>query len=265
MVSAVLITSNALRHHFVANYLSDHLNLAGVVSEAKLASPQGATVAEDEIIKTHLQELKETEKEFFGGYENFKIPKSSVLEIARGTSNDPAVFEWVKNKNPEYLILFGSSIIKDPLLSYFKDKVINMHLGLSPYYRGSGTNFWPLVFREPECVGATIHLATLEVDAGAILGQVRPDFVPGDNCHTLGFKTVIAGTQLLVKIIGAYNKGNLAGHRQNLSIGKVFKKKNFNAEAVLAMRKNFETGMIEEYLNDQADRNQQYPIISPFL
>jgi len=264
MASIVLITSNALRHHFVANYLSDHLNLAGVVSEAKLASAQGATAAEDEIIKTHLRELKEKEREFFGEHENFKIPARNMLEVARGASNGTEVFEWIKNKNPDYLILFGSSIIKNPLLEYFKDKTINLHLGLSPYYRGSGTNFWPLVFREPECVGATIHLATLEVDAGAILGQVRPDYALGDNCHTLGFKTVIAATHLLVRIIEGYNQGNLTGHRQNLSIGKVFKKKDFNAEAVLVMRKNFETGMIEEYLDKQIARNQRYPIIFPF-
>ena len=72
-----------------------------------------------------------------------------------------------------------------------------MHLGLSPYYRGSGTNFWPLVDRLPECVGVTIHLAIPSVDAGPILTQVRPDIEPTDRAHEIGSRAIIAGLYAL--------------------------------------------------------------------
>ena len=112
-----------------------------------------------------------------------------------------------KKKGAEYIILFGSSIIKPPLLEFFNKKIINIHLGLSPYYRGSGTNFWPLVNNEPECVGATIHLAVLKVDAGSILAQARPESLSElDNSHDIGCKAIISGTKKMRECI--YQKRN---------------------------------------------------------
>ena len=35
------------------------------------------------------------------------------------------------------------------------NKILNLHLGISPYYKGSGTNYFPLVNNEPQYVGAT--------------------------------------------------------------------------------------------------------------
>ncbi|MEW6221793.1 MAG: formyl transferase, partial [Candidatus Hadarchaeota archaeon] len=174
--------------------------------------------------------------------------------------NSPEVFKWVTSLSPDYVILFGSGIIKDPLLSYYKNKMINMHLGLSPYYRGGGTNFWPLVNGEPECVGVTIHLATADVDGGPILSQERPDVEIGDGPHDIGCKTIIAGTDLMIKCIREYKRGRITPTPQKPG-GKLYKRKDFNADAVRKMLKNFESGMIEEYLKNKAERDRNYPII----
>jgi hypothetical protein len=47
--------------------------------------------------------------------------------------------------SPDLIISYGCSIIKRPLIEYFDKKFINIHLGLSPYYKEGGTNFWPFV------------------------------------------------------------------------------------------------------------------------
>ena len=44
---------------------------------------------------------------------------------------------------------------KGKILKEFRSKIINAHLGLSPYYRGSGTNIFPFVNKEIEYVGVT--------------------------------------------------------------------------------------------------------------
>jgi methionyl-tRNA formyltransferase len=136
-----------------------------------------------------------------------------------------------------------------------------MHLGLSPYCRGSGTNFWPLVFEQPECVGATIHLAVLSVDAGAILVQVRPDAEIGDRAHELGTKTIMAGAAALPRVLELFAAGQIAPRTQDLSRGRVFRRKDFNAAAVRQMWQNFETGMMRDYLTNAVERRAQFPIV----
>ena len=48
-------------------------------------------------------------------------------------------------------------------------KALNIHLGISPYYRGTDCNFWALYDNNPHLVGATIHLLSKGLDNGPIL------------------------------------------------------------------------------------------------
>jgi methionyl-tRNA formyltransferase len=155
--------------------------------------------------------------------------------------------------------LYGSSIIRERLLSLFEDKTINMHLGLSPYYRGSGTNFWPLVNGEPELVGVTIHLATLDVDAGEILKQVRPEIESGDRNHDIGCRAIIAGTHAMIAAIEGYDAGAIPPQKQ-ASGGKLYRRKDFNIDAVRQMWSNLDEGMISSYIAEP-ERTDRYPIV----
>ena len=74
---------------------------------------------------------------------------------------------------------------------------MNIHLGLSPYYRGAGTNFWPLVNGEPEYCGATIHILDGGVDTGPVIAHVRPEIAAGDGPHDIGNKTIVAAAGAL--------------------------------------------------------------------
>ena len=48
-------------------------------------------------------------------------------------------------------------------------KAINIHAGVSPYYRGTDCNFWALYDDNPHLVGATIHLLSKGLDSGSML------------------------------------------------------------------------------------------------
>ena len=95
--------------------------------------------------------------------------------VAAGACNDPAEVALMTAARPDVVLVFGTGILREPLLSAFDGRIINIHLGLSPYYRGAGTNFWPLVNREPEYVGATIHYLDAGIDTGPILAHAQAD------------------------------------------------------------------------------------------
>ena len=190
----------------------------------------------------------------------FRSSRSTVLRLATGHYS-PNTLAWLQSHQPDFVILYGSSIIKPPLLDFYKDKMINLHLGLSPYYRGSGTNFWPLVNREPECIGATIHLAVQRVDAGEILAQVRPAAEAGDRAHELGTKTIVAALDLMPHIRSLYAAGQIAPATPDLSLGRNFRQEMFQCAGRPEMWQHFDTGdgRVPRVVEERSDK---YPIVN---
>ena len=77
------------------------------------------------------------------------------------------------------------------MLKKYKKKFLNIHLGLSPYYKGSATNFWPFVNNELQFVGVSFLGIDDGIDTGPIIHQIRPDFKIGDSIHDVGNKLII--------------------------------------------------------------------------
>jgi methionyl-tRNA formyltransferase len=259
--TVVVITGSERRHRFFTERLAERVNVVGVVSEMKrptVARPESLSPEDAETIRAHFAERDAAEQRLLGSAD---LPSAApILKVAAGVANSDETTRWVQDRDPKFIVLYGSGIIKPPLLNLFEGRIVNLHLGLSPYYRGSGTNFWPLVHRVPECVGGTIHLANQEVDAGAILMQFRPNAELTDRGHELGTKTIIKGAELMSQVLKDYESGNLVAQRQDLSSGSVFFNRDFNAAAVRTAWQHFETGMMAEYLGDEQRRNSLFPI-----
>jgi hypothetical protein len=260
----VIITSDQLRHRYFCKELSLNLNLVGIVAETKSVSTNDFSkfsFPDQRLIKKHFDERDEVEKEMLGHFIDF--PEVDRLMIKFGELNSLSVYNWVLEHNPDLILLYGSGIVKNPILSFYENRIINLHLGLSPYYRGSGTNFWPLVFEQPECVGATIHLAINKVDAGSILHQLRPEIEKNDRVHEIGTKTIIKATKEISTVLKKYlsNPGQVQPVIQDQGIGKIFKNKDFNAEVLKRVWYNFDNGMIDKFLIHSKSRYDQFPIV----
>lgn len=260
MNSILIITGNQRRHRYFVNTLNAHFDIVGVLSESVYQPPLVGLVEDVNVIKKHFLERDEAELEYFKHDDEFNLPEKNFLSLNKGEANSEWVVNWIGSRKPDFIILYGSGIIQKILLERYVDKVINMHLGLSPYYRGSGTNFWPLVNNEPELVGTTIHLASQVIDGGAILGQVRPSPVITDRCHDLGCKSIIAGAGLMIRCIQSHGKGQIQPFPQKAK-GNLYRRSDFTAEAVRKMWLNFDNGMMENYLTAMLARQSAYPIL----
>lgn len=260
----VVLTANHLRHHYFVNTIAATFPVVGVFQEVKRsliqASPDREIQTSVDVMSTHLTERDAKEQEYFGAHTSLQNMVPIVL--SPGEVNSPEVFRQVQALAPDCILLFGTSIIKPPLLSEFEGRMINMHLGLSPYYRGAATNFWPLVNNQPECVGATIHHAILKVDAGPILAQIRPDVTDNDGPHDLGCKTIIAGVKAILSVLSVFQNSRIPeGRIQPASGGLLYKRKDFTADAVGKMRDHFRNGMIPAYLAEKESRDRQFPLV----
>lgn len=257
-----LLTSNHRRHRWVAAQLASVAQLACVLTEAKPPQNPGSSPSESEEIRAYFAARDDSEARWFrDAPDRFADIAQHARELPWQGANGPGAFELLREIGVERVFLFGSSIIRDPLLAHFGGRIVNMHLGLSPYYRGSATNFWPLVHGLPECVGVTVHHATAVVDGGGILAQARPAIERGDSVHDIGCKTLAAGSGLLQRY--AAMAGPLpAGVRQS-GEGRLCRRADFGIEPLHQLKSRFRDGMLDDYLRDRPRRDAAYPIVPP--
>lgn len=246
----VVFTSNAIRHKFIANILSTAADDTLVITECQ---PNDALKAENKNEKPTLTEAHfllryETEKRFFPGNDFFFAKTIPLLYREINTSY---VYETVKAFNPEAMFVFGSSIIGSKLLLLPPPgRFINLHLGLSPYYRGSGTNFWPFVNEEPEYAGSTLLHIDTGIDTGDIIAHIRPIIVKDDNVHTVGCKIIQESADSLVKILKLLKEGKELPRIKQWKEGRerYYKKADWNESVLASYLDKLEHGLIDRYL-----------------
>lgn len=245
----VILTSNAIRHKFLANTIGADCDETLIISECKplSLSNQIARAGED-LATEHFILRDNVEYEFFKGNDSFNYPCLPVLYKEVNTSY---LYEAVKDFGPDLMIVYGTSIIRKPLLDLLPyGKIINLHLGISPYYRGSGTNFWPFVNRELQFVGSTLLNIDAGVDTGDIIAHVRPEFEEGDTVHSVGCKVIRDSAEALRILISKARDGEPAEAVKQWETvpSRYYRKKDFGEQALKDYYSNLETRVVKEYL-----------------
>jgi methionyl-tRNA formyltransferase len=220
---AVVLTSNQPRHAHLARTVARAFDLALVIREEKGAYYATQRVQSPFVVE-HFTRLATTERAYFS---DAGWPDTELIDCPKTAVNEDGQIRAAAAVQPDIVFLFGTSILADEWLSRFHDRIVNLHLGLSPYYRGSATLFWPVARQEIECVGATIHLAERRVDAGRILARVKPRLTVGDTYYDISHKTIRDAIDALPGVAQRYLAGSLVPTPQDISQSLVFRQRDF--------------------------------------
>ena len=262
-----LITSNEMRHIFFRRMVNSFKKSSVVfcISETTDSSQYHQVLKNKESSlseKQHFIQRENTEKDFFETFVNNSPDPKNIYFLPKGAINsDTIIQEKLYISKPDVIVSYGCSIIKNNIIQKFSVKFINLHLGLSPYYKGSGTNLWPLVNNEPEYLGITYMYIDGSIDTGDILHQIRPNIYTYDNVHTIGNRLIKDMTIELELLLNKIQKINSLP-QWRIANEKIYKKKDFSEESLLAMRKNFNNGMLENYLSNKKERDKKVPIVN---
>ncbi|SMC26330.1 Formyl transferase [Desulfacinum hydrothermale DSM 13146] len=138
--------------------------------------------------------------------------------------NHPRVLDLVDRLDPDLITVFGTSLIRDPLLGRGRLGMVNLHGGLSPHYRGADGTFWALYHEEPHRVGCTIHFIDTGIDTGRLIAHVCPEVREGDDELTLFWRGVRDSAEVYAELLDRLERGERLGAVQG-ERGRLFQVK----------------------------------------
>jgi folate-dependent phosphoribosylglycinamide formyltransferase PurN len=209
------MTGTHPRHGFLARAVAQSKLLAALVLEQREdhlpEPPDDLPPATRELFKRHFAGRAAAEARFFGGSDSAADGLGAVeqLRISREELNGPRTWAFLEKFQPDLLLSYGVHKLTPETLARSKGFCWNIHGGLSPWYRGTITHFWPSYLLEPQMTGMTVHETTEAIDGGAVVHQTCAELVRGDGLQDLACRAVVALAQEIPTLLARANKGAL--------------------------------------------------------
>jgi len=144
---------------------------------------------------TSLKRYKELKAEF--NFDTTPIESTKVVRVP--SVNSEQTKKLLKELQPGCVAVTGTRIISSEVLECVAAKFINIHVGITPLYRGVHGAYWALVEDNRKACGVTVHLVDAGIDTGNILERGIIEPTAEDNFVTYGLHQLAVGIPLLKK------------------------------------------------------------------
>ena len=111
-----------------------------------------------------------------------EIPSDKIEHV--DSVNSDHMYEKIKEYQPDLVIINGTPIIKKHILDAVEVHFLNIHVGLTPKYRGVHGGYWALYNKDENMVGVTTHFVDASIDTGTVLDQKTIQVTSDDNFLT---------------------------------------------------------------------------------
>lgn len=269
-MKTVLFTRTGFHHTSFINRMQEECEVVCVIREAY---PQKTNTPDNRRVHQNNSYLKAFQKRYSAGFADhpklkdyltspfdavMKKKDVTYLDVACGDINSEQFSEMLTDLQPDVIAVLGSSVIKKHVISIPSTAMINLHSGLSPYYRGTWSYGWPIVNNEPEYIGVTIHHISPGIDAGDIICQTRPVLDDEDDLNDIFLKVIAEGIEHMALTLNAM-KGTSAprSYKQPSQVGRLYKEKDLTAQAARQCVMHLESGIIRRYNSEKEVRDAQ--------
>lgn len=259
-----VFTSNQPRHLALVNRLASVGEVTYALLECSTVFPGLVDdfYKKSKVMQSYFEKVMAAEKKIFGDL-MFLPQNVRTLPMKSGDLNLLEKKQLNEALNSDVYIVFGASYIKGWLADFLVEQsALNIHMGISPYYRGASCNFWALYDGHPEYVGATIHLLSKGLDSGPILYHALPKFNQ-DSPFDFTMRAVEAAQLSLVERIKCNEIKKFTPLMQDKS-HEIRYSKNAEFNDVVAtefLKKNMDAEVLGELLS----RSKQPKLIDPFF
>jgi phosphoribosylglycinamide formyltransferase-1 len=120
----------------------------------------------------------------------------SPFRTKLGPDAETVLVESLQSWGVNWVVLAGyMRVVKEPLLSAYPNRIINIHPSLLPAFKGLRAWEQALAAGVKE-TGCTVHYVNRDIDAGEIIAQQRVPVLPGDTAETLHARIQVAEHEL---------------------------------------------------------------------
>ena len=245
------------RHAYIARKLYDTGLLSGLIIEDRHnhVPPPPSDISEHlkDLFQHHFNIRNKSELAFFGETE---FPQVTSCHIQADELNGAKVHHMIQSIEPDLFISYGVHMIHPMTLSLLKGEMWNIHGGLSPWYRGCITHFWPSYFLEPQMTGMTIHQLTDALDAGPVVHQNAAPMIRGDGLHDVACRAVKGCADELHSLVSlVQNKGTIEKHEHTTS-GRIWRAKDWQPAHLSLIYDTYNDQIVDRYLDGDFDIKQ---------
>lgn len=135
--------------------------------------------------------------------------------------NDEDCLHKIQSVNPDIIIVNGTRIISKKILQSTKAIFVNIHVGITPNYRGSHGGYWAIHNNDAAHFGTTIHLIDAGVDTGAVIRQAFINPAKQDNFTTYPVLQTAIGIAALKEVLPGIMAGKFEAVN-NTEKGKMY-------------------------------------------
>ena len=252
-LSVMVMCGRSPRHLYVANRLCTVANVIAIVQEAgghwtfkkalKSLRPLHLWRKVSRRLRDRRGDAGSDESRFFFGHEEPKLDRPYLVTLVPYV-NDPKVVELADRLRPDVIAVFGTSLIRGPLLTRGRLGIVNLHGGLSPEYRGADCTFWALYNGEPEKVGCTLHFVDSGIDTGRLIAHVCPEVHEGDDELILFWRSVRDSAEVYGEFLDRMARGELLGENQ-IAKGRLYQVKDRGSKQERYLAERLSEGLLK--------------------
>ncbi len=198
MKNVIFFSGNHLRHKFIADKLiSKNYNLIWITMprDKDITYKGKLNNYLKNLLSIHNKKRLDAENKYFSNAGKIAKTKcKKIFNLNRKKDNNKMIDKIFFQFKPNLFITYGCKKID---ISKIKKKLKhhcyfwNLHAGLSPWYRGSITHFWPSYMLEPEFTGVTLHEITNDIDWGPVIDQTKTKLKKTDGIHDTSCKSIL--------------------------------------------------------------------------
>ena len=201
------------------------------------------------------KEKDNVEEKFFKNQKKYFYKKNKKSILGKVNKNNKSIndfkcIEKIINFKADIILVMGTCLLSEKIIQS-APFAVNMHTGLSPYYRGGYTNLWPFLFDDLNFFGVTIHKLSKGIDSGEIIFSENIEYKEKYSFAEINSRSIIIGTDLIIKTIQLIIEEKIKFIPQ-WDRGKIFNLYNFNNFIAYKYFRKIKSGL---------NKNSHYPIV----
>lgn len=189
----VFLFGAAPNQEALAHKMHERFVLSGFVRESRAPQKKNVfQILKSAIFSVIFWKINSAWKKMLAYYSNKYSAIENIAHLNTADINSQEVYHFLEKMNPDIILVSGTSLIKQRILS-LKPKlgILNLHTGLSPYVKGGPncTN-WCIANNTPHLIGNTVMWINKGIDSGNIITSDIVEISPKESLTEIHIKVM---------------------------------------------------------------------------